>query len=237
MRIICLSDLHGHLPECLPVGDILLIAGDICPVFDHSIAFQQLWLRTNFDIWLKTTRKRIPNIVFIAGNHDFAFEKYDHQASTAYWTNRDHPMLCEPRGFYYLQDSSIKINGLKIWGTPWQRRFFDWAFNLDEPQLAEKWQLIPSDADVIMCHGPAYGYGDMVLSHPSKFDEEKWPEIEHVGSPAMLARIQEIKPKLYVCGHIHSGYGKKQHGETMMVNASYVNEQYKPVNEPIVVEL
>lgn len=63
------------------------------------------------------------------------------------------------------------------------------------------------------------------------------PKALHVGSPSMLAKLEEVKPKLYVCGHIHAGYGVKKHGETVMVNASYVNERYQPVNNPIVVEL
>lgn len=240
-NIICLSDLHGHLPSNLPKADILLIAGDICPKHDHSPTFQQLWLSGNFNPWMREVQKNIPNIVFIAGNHDFFFEKYDHAASGASWNNRDYPM----KGFtgrYYLQDSGITINGLKIWGTPWQRRFYDWAFNLDEPQLAEKWSLIPSDADIIMCHGPAFGYGDAV-SAPQK-DDTKWP-YENVGSPSMLKRIDEIQPKLYVCGHIHSGYGviyrrhgsQKRNEDTIMVNASYVNERYVPTNKPILITL
>jgi Icc-related predicted phosphoesterase len=42
---------------------------------------------------------------------------------------------------------------------------------------------------------------------------------------------------LVVAGHIHSGYGRYQIGETIFVNAAFVNEQYIPSHEPIVVEL
>lgn len=238
MDIICLSDIHGNLPSNLPKADLLLIAGDICPTFDHSIRFQEQWLSTNFWQWCKETRKNIGDIVYIAGNHDFLFEKREVDE----YDNSDHPMLSERRGIYYLQDTSITINGLKIWGTPWQRRFYDWAFNLDEPELAKKWDLIPNDTDIIMCHGPAYGYGD-VVSTPQE-DDTKWP-YENVGSPSMLKKIDEIQPKIYLCGHIHSGYGvihrrhgsQKRNEDTIMINASYVNERYKPTNKPIMVTL
>lgn len=236
-KIVCISDIHGNLPSTLPLGDILIIAGDICPIFDHSFAFQKLWLETNFTDWLHQTQKRIPNIVYIAGNHDFAFEKADlTQPSWINWgcTQKD---IRLGKGIFYLQDSGIKIGNLNIWGTPWQRRFFDWAFNLDEPELAKKWNLIPNNTNIIVCHGPAYSYGDAVAPRPGTYDETKWPEVEHVGSPSMLAKLDEIQPKLYVCGHIHAGYGVKQHGNTVMVNASYVNERYQPVNEPIIIEL
>ncbi len=235
MDVLCLSDIHGNLPNNLPKADLLLIAGDICPTFDHSIDFQKSWLSTNFYEWCKETLKNITDIVYIAGNHDFFFQKNYISSSFTKWQTPVSRMGIDPH-IFYLQDEGINLNGLKIWGTPWQRRFYDWAFNLDEPELAKKWDLIPNDTDIIVCHGPAHGYGDTVTSRSWK-DEEKWPEPEHVGSPSMLAKIDEIKPKLYVCGHIHSGYGIKMRGNTHMVNASYVNERYVPSNQPILITL
>ena len=61
---------------------------------------------------------------------------------------------------HYLQDSSVTIGGLKIWGSPWTLFFFDWAFNLYEDQLREKWEEIPEDTDIIVTHGPPLGYGN-----------------------------------------------------------------------------
>jgi hypothetical protein len=29
----------------------------------------------------------------------------------------------------YLQDAGLELFGLRIWGTPWQPWFYDWAFN------------------------------------------------------------------------------------------------------------
>lgn len=35
--VVCISDLHGEFPkEEIPQCDILIIAGDIFPVYDHS---------------------------------------------------------------------------------------------------------------------------------------------------------------------------------------------------------
>lgn len=235
-KFVCLSDTHGLLPNT-PPADFLLIAGDITPVRDHSIVFQQQWFANNFIPWLIEQPSKY--LVFIGGNHDFFLpEKEDYK-----WTEAlCHPMKTRP--IYYLQDRSITLDGIKIWGSPWQKRFFDWNFNLDEPELAEKYAKIPDDVDVIISHGPAYGYGDLVP--PRKFDEEKWPQGEHVGSPSLLKRIDEIKPKLVVVGHIHSGYSTiyrrcgsyGNYVDTAMVNASYVNEQYKYNGKPIqVVEI
>jgi len=49
--------------------------------------------------------------------------------------------------------------------------------------------------------------------------------------------VNRVKPALHVCGHIHEGYGVSQVGNTVFVNASSVSYGYKPVNNPIVVDL
>ena len=44
-------------------------------------------------------------------------------------------MKAELTNCIYLQDSSIEIYGLKIYGTPWQPEFCGWAFNLPRGQV------------------------------------------------------------------------------------------------------
>lgn len=216
MNILCTSDLHGNLiPKTqIPKCDLILIAGDLCPTYNHEVNFQINWLNTTFNDWCASLDTKV---IVCGGNHDFSYEKCPDKI-----TNKD---------YTYLHEKSCSYNGYNIFGINWQRRFFDWAFNLHESELAKKWQLIPPDTDIIMCHGPAFGYGDLVRKY------QFGPEFENVGSPSMLKRIEEIRPKLFVCGHIHSGYGIKLHGETVMVNASYVNERYVPTNEPILITL
>lgn len=217
IRIVCISDMHGQLPQDLPTADLCLIAGDICPLTDHSHLRQKEWVDNVFYNWC-LQNKQIDKFVVIAGNHDFVFEHYN-----------SYKYHCE--GFEYLEDRGIEYKDLNIWGTPWQKRFFDWSFNLDEVDLSKKWSLIPKNTDIIVCHGPAYSFGDKV-KRPKRFYNDAG--YENVGSPSMLDKIIEIKPKLYVCGHIHSGYGVRKFDETFMVNASYVDEKYKPSNKPIV---
>lgn len=214
MKIVAISDLHGYLPQT-PECDILLVAGDFCPVSDHHLLFQQHWLDTNFRWWLKEQPAK--HIVGVAGNHDLIFQEKPH------WIPYKLPWT-------YLEDSGIEIKGLKIWGSPWQRVFFDWAFNLTEEELAKKWDLIPLDSNIVVLHGPVYNYGDGAPRRIRKEDEEKWPEVEHVGSPSLLERLKLVKPKLAVYGHIHGGFGKWQIDNTILANVSYVDEAYKPTH-------
>jgi Icc-related predicted phosphoesterase len=130
----------------------------------------------------------------------------------------------------------VEIDGIKIWGTPWQPYFYNWAFNAPENNgerfLKEKFDLIPDDTDIVICHGPPYGYGDRV-------GDQRDLRAERVGSRAMTARLRDVNPRLMVCGHIHAGTGDyKLHGkQTRIINAAVVNERYKVKRGPFVFEL
>jgi Icc-related predicted phosphoesterase len=207
-KIVCISDTHGQLPQIIPDSDVLLIAGDICC---HGKAPEQLhWLNSKFRNWLEKMGRPV---IGIAGNHDWAmYEKLDKvRALNLPWT--------------YLQDESTVFNGLNVYGTPWQKKFFDWSFNLEEYELMGKWNLIPDNTDILICHSPPKYYGD------------KNPDGEFIGSESLTWRIGQLHLRLMVFGHAHSGYGTYHSGNTTLVNASLLNEEYRMVNKPIVVEI
>jgi Icc-related predicted phosphoesterase len=52
----------------------------------------------------------------------------------------------------------------------------------------------------------------------------------------LINRIKEIKPKIHVCGHIHSGYGYYFDGNTHFINAAVLGENYQYENKPLTVE-
>lgn len=216
VKIVCVSDLHEHLidiPEC----DILLIAGDISFAPYNNLAMKHEFLCTKFKDWLDDIPAK--EVVVVAGNHDQSIEQWGFPPEKA-------KLRC-----HYLQDSGIELSGIKIWGTPWQPWFYDWAFNAPmdggEKFLSEKFKLIPEDTDIIVAHGPPYGYGDKTLRG------------EHVGSHALLDTIQRVGPTLLVCGHIHPAYGEytykhDENSATWIVNASIVNENYEVSNKLVV---
>jgi predicted phosphodiesterase len=213
MKIVAMSDLHGQLPRHVPVCDLLLLAGDLTPVTNHGLNFQRDWLDGEFRFWLK--RLPVRKIIGIAGNHDLIFEHAPEKVP------RDLPWT-------YLQDSGTTWEGLRIWGTPWQPWFWDWAFNGNPERLQRQWALIPNDTDILIVHGPPRGYGDGV------------PEASGVrlcGCPHLLSRITEIQPRLVVFGHIHEGRGDWQLGKTRVANVTMVDAQYRPVHEPFVFEV
>jgi Icc-related predicted phosphoesterase len=208
MKIVAVSDLHGELPV-IPPCDLLLLAGDLCPLRDHGSARQAEWLDNDFRRWLEAAPAR--QVIGVAGNHDFIFQ---HDPD---WVPRDLPWA-------YLQDSGTTWEGLRIWGSPWQPWFFDWAFNLYEPDLVAKWALIPEGTDILVLHGPPHGYGDGVPRGGGV--------VEHTGSPSLLERLRLVQPRLVVFGHIHEGRGQWRLGRTTLANVTLVDERYEAVHPP-----
>jgi Icc-related predicted phosphoesterase len=168
---------------------------------------------SDFNDWLGSLPHK--HKVVVAGNHDILFETQ--HGSRALLTNAT-----------YLENSGAVIEGLKFWGSPVQPEFNDWAFNVKRGQDIKKyWDMIPDDTDVLITHGPPWGLLDQI--RPGR-------EVEHLGCGELLKAVRRIKPKLHVFGHIHGGYGTFKEGPTQFVNASLLNEAYKPVNAPIVVD-
>jgi Icc-related predicted phosphoesterase len=200
ITIAALSDLHGYLPE-VPDCELLLLGGDLCP--DGRERDQAQWLDSTFRLWLRNVPAK--EVVAVAGNHDWVFQT--------------RPELVPMLRWHYLLDSAVTLFGMKIWGTPWQPVFFDWAFNLWEPELEKKWALIPNDTDILLLHGPPFGCGDRTVRG------------NQTGSPSLTRRIEEIQPRLAVCGHIHEGRGEYRIGLTKVVNVSQVDVRYEPVKD------
>jgi Icc-related predicted phosphoesterase len=213
-KLICTADLHENLID-IPACDLLLIAGDVSFAFKGDLAAKQYFLAHEFGAWLERVPAR--EVVLVAGNHDQSIER---------WGPPD-GLRC-----HYLEDTGIELCGLKLWGTPWQPWFYDWAFNAPrrdgEAFLASKFELIPDDTDVVICHGPPRGFGD----HTGPADGQP-----HVGSTALVEALERVQPRLMLCGHIHSGYGRYRLGPTEIINAALVDNDYRPINPVIEISL
>ena len=211
-KFVLISDTHNkHNKIELPEGNILIHSGDFSGVGRESEV-------KNFFKWIEKQSDKFEHVVFIAGNHELSFEL------KPAWLDE----LIEglPKNVHYLEDSEVVIDGMKFYGTPWQPEFYNWAFNLERGlPLVEKWVLIPEDTDILITHGPPKYMCDFM----------PW-DLTNVGCQDLLSRIMVVKPKLNVFGHIHCGYGYKEYEGVLFVNASTCNEEYQPVNKPIVVE-
>ena len=107
-----------------------------------------------------------------------------------------------------LHGETAEIDGVTFFGlgagiptTPW-----DWSFDLTEEEAAERLAGCPRDA-VLVVHSPPSGHCDS----SSRGD--------HLGSTAILAAIEDKRPPLAVCGHIHESWGERSSvGPTAIAN-------------------
>ncbi len=214
MKITCISDTHNqhnNIPsKYLTGGDCIIHSGDMTG----------RGTRTEVEAFL-VWYNELPytNKILIAGNHDFFFEQapeYEIEAVLAKYPN-----------IIYLNDSGVEIDGLKIWGSPVQPWFYNWAFNKKGTDICKHWDMIPLDTDILITHGPAKGYLDLTLHG------------DVTGCPYLLEKISEIKNlKLFVHGHIHEAYGRVDFPDGgVFLNASVLNARYVMSNLPHEIEI
>lgn len=209
LKALLISDTHGtHWHQNYLIEgefDLLIHAGDFTNFGgDPEISDFMLWLES---------QDQFKDIIYIAGNHDL---KYQAQ-----------PLVNLGNGarLHYLFNSSVRVGGVNFYGSPYTPRFYDWAFMYDRDEAADIWSLIPGDTDVLITHGPPFGIFDQC---PGKNGV-----LEHAGCPALLKAVDSIPSiKLHVFGHIHEGYGMREHTEgRVSVNAALVYQglRRKPV--------
>jgi uncharacterized protein len=107
-----------------------------------------------------------------------------------------------------LHGEGTTVGGVEFYGlgagvpvTPWE-----WSFDLDDEAATAKLAACPESA-VLVLHSPPQGHCDANGGG------------DHFGSPALLRAIEQKRPRLAVCGHIHESWGcESQIGETPVRN-------------------
>ncbi|QDU65327.1 metallophosphatase domain-containing protein [Engelhardtia mirabilis] len=206
MRFVCLSDTHGsHDRLELPAGDVLIHAGDFTRrgTIDEVAAFAA---------FLRGQPHR--HKLVVAGNHDFLFQE---QRTLAREILGD---------VHYLEDSGVDLEGVSLWGSPWQPWFHDWAFNLPRGEALERvWAGAPTGVDVLITHTPPLGTLDLTRRG------------ERVGCESLAAALPRIAPRLHLFGHIHESHGTDCRHGRLSVNASLCGRGLSLEHRPVVVDL
>lgn len=207
VRVVALSDTHAmHDHVEVPPGDVLVHAGDLTRV--GSLEDVEAFGR-----WLARLPHR--HKVVIAGNHDFCFEREARAQAIAALGD-----------VVYLQDAAAHVAGLRMYGSPWQPEFHDWAFNLPRGEaLARVWAKIPKGLDVLLTHGPPHGVGDVLWSG------------DRAGCEALAEALPRARPQVHVFGHIHEAYGVYPTPHALCLNASVCTFDYAPTQRPRVVDI
>ncbi|PRY38488.1 Icc-related predicted phosphoesterase [Spirosoma oryzae] len=220
MKIVCISDTHGFHNQFTQVineleADVLIHAGD----FTRHGTVQDC---SSFLNWYAGFT-HIPNKLFICGNHDEFPEKYP-----VLFDN----LVAEFPEVTYLHHRQVTIDGVKFWGSNYSPAFWNWFWMVRRGEPSRiLWDMIPEETNILVTHGPVHDILDETVDGI------------RAGCEALHERIADMNQlKLHVCGHIHEarGEGCWEIGNTVwkrFVNASLINEQYRPVHKPIIVEL
>jgi predicted phosphohydrolase len=191
MRIVAAADTHTFHDDLhsIPDGDLFVHAGDLC----RGGRLEELRAAA---AWLRTLPHR--HKIVVAGNHDWCFVNEPQAAREILGSE-----------IVYLQDAEAVIDGVRVWGSPWQPRFNDWAFNLPRgAALASRWALIPEGIHVLVTHGPPYGIGDC-SGDPVR-----------LGCRDLREAVRRVRPLLHLFGHIHQDGGVWQEEGVWFANVT-----------------
>lgn len=217
MRLVVISDTHGFenqltIPEC----DFLLHCGDFSRSGWHKPV-------RKFMKWFSS--QPATHKIYVAGNHDKSFE-----TEPAF----KQEILLNFPDLNYLENTSIELESIKFWGTPYSVQFFDWAFMYDRGgNKANKiWNSMPRDTDIVLSHGPPLNILDW-----SPVIHQYYPQ--NAGCPIMRHRIEETAPKLVCIGHIHESRGidTSTLDPTWVINASIWDHHINKIHKPVVIDI
>jgi DNA repair exonuclease SbcCD nuclease subunit len=233
IRIAAISDTHNRhktldldtLNEC----DIVIHAGDATGRGGSRE------IKT-FLKWFKDLKA--PYKVLVPGNHDWGFQKkpyYDRLCFEYYGVN----LLIDNNLLIHYIDRDIKLN---IYGMPWTPHFCNWAFNAGRdvmdcmlydkhtgttkmyPLIKGFTDLIPHGTNILVTHGPPANILDGLCF------ADGTPNGNHVGCLELRKRVELIRPKHHIFGHIHSGHGYHYEDGISYHNVSICDDCYYPGN-------
>ena len=225
VRMVCISDTHSqHEKLNVPMGDILIHSGD----FSKGGGIVEV---KQFLDWFAAQPHK--HKVLVAGNHDTILHKSYYLSNWRRFFRKRHSeeeieelynYIAKLPSVYYLEDRAIHLEGLHIYGSPWQPTFFHWAFNLDRGEACAKaWNKIPKDIDILITHGPPLGYGDLCASY------------KRAGCVDLLHHIRyRIQPRVHIFGHIHEAAGCYRDEERLYINAATCDLRYRANNKAMV---
>ncbi len=222
LKLVVISDTHcSHKRLTIPECKILIHCGD----FTWDGNYDEV---KDFVEWFK--KQPAEYRILICGNHELTFD-----ATNPNYEPETKALMLDP-DIIYLENESVEIEGIKFYGVPWTPFFCDWAFNgirdcdIQNGKagviLSDQYKKIPSDIDIIICHGPPYDILDQNTNG------------ERCGSVEMRKVIDTMSNlKLFMFGHLHEARGLLKLGQTTYINASSLDRDYKNIRQPITIHL
>lgn len=213
-RLVLVGDVHDHGPRLraslhLVSGDavdLAVLVGDVGedpPWEEPARRIERQGHDTSLRRVISMVRRTLDcPVAFVPGNHDLPDPPADLQA-----VNLDDRM----------EDvAGVRIVGL---GGAGPARFgfpYEWSEAEAEARLrAAVPEPRTSRVDVFVSHAP-----------PERCRLDRTARGEHVGSRAVREAMERLRPRLFVCGHIHEAWGFERVDGIPCVNAGAMGEPY-----------
>lgn len=230
MKICAFSDTHGKYNFKIEPCDIVVICGDILPItIQKNDDKSEEWIKKFFIPWCE----ELPceKVIFIGGNHDFVLQNRPEKIHKII-EESDKVIFLQDEEYNYVKETDGDYREVRIYGTPWCHQFYNWAFMTDDINLAKIYNKIPYKVDILLTHDCPYGTSDVLLQ------DVPWRNGEHIGCHPLGNAVDEKKPTLHFCGHLHSClHEPQQRGDTTVTNVSMVDEHYDLVYNPYYTEI
>ncbi|ETI27641.1 hypothetical protein G647_00090 [Cladophialophora carrionii CBS 160.54] len=200
-RIVCISDTHNQTPK-LPPGDVLIHAGDL----SNQGTFSELQKTV---AWIQQSKFKVK--IIVCGNHDITCDEEFYQQYGGYFHHRRMEDSQRCRELFQSDPSIIYLNHearqvtivhedgqqskLKVFGSPYSPAHGFWAFGYSTESASQLWDQIPLDSDIVVTHTPA------------KYHRDGCGVRGSAGCEMLRQTLWRVRPRLFVCGHIHEAYG------------------------------
>lgn len=205
-KLYAVSDIHMSGIDGVDdtAHGTIMIAGDFMEKAKHESDFKSAgeWFEKKFKPWCEKHKDQ--KIVLIGGNTDK-------------WLYYNRDKIEWPKNVTYLDDSEAEVNGMKVYGTSWTPKNLNGAWEVGPEELEKQYSKIPEGLDVLITHAPPRIEGSDI-DYDTTFHK-------HFGSPELTKAILEKKPKLVLCGHVHSGSHKPvKIGDSIVMNVARVDD-------------
>lgn len=190
-----------------PKCDVLAIAGDI------SMRGTLPWFIEEFVPYIQ--QFTFDKCLLVFGNHDDEI-----------YMNEEWRDIKLPENIVVLNNTSYKYKNVKFYGSPNCNYIPGFLNTFSEETLEELFATMPDDTDVLITHSPAYGIGDTTYG-----------DDYHLGSASLLEKIRQVKPKIHIFGHVHTGKKFIKENGTSFYNVSIVDENYEIAYKPTIVRV
>lgn len=181
------------------------VSADVIIVAGDMTVHGSLSEIAKFSIWLQQCKAKTK--IVVAGNHDKMFE---------FSPDITRCMMAQA-GAVVLQDRDIILeNGVKVFGQPWVIGCSSFGKRRGQ-EMHEIRQRIHKDTDILVTHSPPKGILDAV-------------DGRSVGDLELAYRVEVVRPKYHIFGHIHPSHGWAKVGETTYMNVSHCEDNNYPVH-------